>query len=192
MENKKEKAFSPPSFFSAILAQNRAPRPLPGPRASRLPLPSLSLSSMLTGGAHPSGSSLPPNRRSLHLSRLETAQAEAPAPTFSPPLASASSWIAPTRPSFLPPPHFLLSLPLLLSVCAKKRRRRPPREAAVPSRPRRFRRASELPLSPRILLDRIHCIFVTPSPLAACSGELSSAAQRMEPSSPRPPLSLSV
>jgi len=56
LENKKEKAFlSPPSFFSAILAQT--PRPFLGHGPAGSPsLPPLYLW-RLTGGAHSSGSS---------------------------------------------------------------------------------------------------------------------------------------
>ena len=111
--------------------------------------------SRLTGGAHPSGPSSPPNRRpaSLSLSAEPTKPHPAPTISSSPPRIGLK-WRAPAHPSTPPPPFsFLLAFaPLVLAQrtvagVASAAARRP----SVWSSFRRVRRFGELPLPSRSL-----------------------------------------
>ena len=107
---KRKKPFSPTSFFSAILAQT--PRPLPGPRPNRLPLP---LSpSPLTGGARCQHllPQLPTPIPTLSLSLSSNCRAALRAHDLPPPAPRSLSWRAPRAPEpfsspTLPSPPFL-------------------------------------------------------------------------------------
>jgi len=111
LENKKEKAFLSLFLLSAILAQNPAAQPAP----------SLSLS-RLTGGAHPSGSSPPPNRRPEYLSRLEPPGRSLRAHVLLP-RASVFKLESPSRTRALPLPILSSPCPCPARFCAENRRR---------------------------------------------------------------------